>query len=169
MTGLFCRDCRDLIPLKSHTSIPSHNYWNAHHVKPLDTGCHGHLHCVKSFLWYPRSEVTQGSFCTNYLEWPCFFLHDSLIRRAQPAPRSSPTPRLYFLLSKSPPSGSLCGKCILHCAGSPRIPPAAMWAQLPAGTLLSLLPWPSHRNIGALYQSSSSASCNYRAKFTTFP
>jgi len=104
----------------------------------------------------------------NSLEWPCLFLWDSLIQRAQSARRSSPKPRLCFPLSRRPLRGSLCDKCILCCARSPWIPPAAMWAQLPQVPCC-----PSFHDLPTgteelFIRYSSSASFNYRAKFTAF-
>lgn len=59
---------------------------------------------------------------TNSLEWPCFFPWDSLIKGAQPAPRSSPNLSLYFLLSRRPLWGSVCDKYSLSMLGVPGFP-----------------------------------------------
>lgn len=66
MAGLFCGG---LVPLKSHTPVPSHGHWNAHHAKPSGAGCHGCLHRVKSFLCWPGVP-----FHTSSPEWPCLSL-----------------------------------------------------------------------------------------------
>lgn len=118
MTGLLCRD---LISLESHTfqdittkMFITPNPWTL----DVTDACTvlNHFFATAGVKW-PRVHSH-----TNSLEWPFLFPWDSLIKGAQPAPRSSPNASLYFLLSRRPPWASICDKCSLSVLGVPGFP-----------------------------------------------
>lgn len=164
MTGLLCRD---LISLESHTfqdittkMFITSNPWTL----DVTDACTvlNHFFATAVVKW-PRVHSH-----SNSLEWPRLFPWDSSIKRAQPAPRSSPNTSLPLSIIQKTTLGLHMWQMQPISAGSTWVPPAATWAQLPAGTQLSLLPCPSHGNSGALHLHSCSASRNCRAKLTTF-
>lgn len=82
-------------------------------MKPLDTGCHRCLHCVKSFLCYCRSEVTQGSFPHQFprmtLPFPMGQFNQGGTVSTQKQPQSF---SLLSIIQKTT-LGSTCDKCSL--------------------------------------------------------